>query len=150
MTQKEIMERVASILESVTSAVLSTVDEDGKPRTRWMVPSTLPGYEGSIYCITSPHFNKIHDLERHPDAEWMVQTVSLNQVINLSGKINLIDNPSLKARIMETIGQRLHAYWKLSTEETDFVILETVVAKATYYLPMKGTKETVTFDTAKG
>jgi pyridoxamine 5'-phosphate oxidase len=134
----------------VRSAVLSTVDEHGRPRARWMIPCVLPGYDGSIYCITSPHFSKVHDLERHPDAEWMVQTLSLNQVINLAGRINLIDNPSLKARIMEVIGQRLHAYWKLSTEESDFLVLETVVKTATYYLPMKGSKETVRFDTEDG
>ncbi len=149
MTQKEIMDSVASILQSVRAAVLATVDQSGRPRTRWMMPALLPGHDGAIYAVTSPHFSKVHDLQLHPQAEWMVQTLSLNQVVNLRGRITIVDTPSLKARIMEAIGNRLHAYWKLSSEETDFLILETVIMEATYYLPMKGTKETITFDTAE-
>ena len=150
MTQKELMDVVVSILESVRAAVLTTVDQDGKPRARWMIPAILPGHEGTIYAVTSPQFSKVHDLRRQPEAEWMFQTLSLNQVVNLRGRLNLIDNPSLKAQILEAIGARLHAFWKLTNEETDFVILETTIAEATYYFPMKGKKETVSFRAAEG
>ena len=127
MTQKELMDSVESILRSVRAAVLTTVDQNGWPRARWMVPTLLPGHDGALYAVTSPRFGKVHDLQRHPEAEWMVQTLSLNQVINLKGRINILDTPTLKARIMEAIGNRLHAYWKLSSDETDFLLLETIV-----------------------
>ena len=145
MTQKEIMDLVVSMLESVRAAVLTTVDQDGRPRARWMIPAILPGHEGSVYCVTSPHFRKILDLRSQPEAEWMVQTLSLNQVVNLRGHMNFIENPSLKSQILEAIGSRLHAFWKLADEETDLVILETVISEATYYVPMKGKKETIPF-----
>ena len=150
MTQKEIMDAVVSILETVRAAVLTAVDRDGRPRSRWMVPAVLPGYDGAIHTVVAPRFRTTLDLHRHPDAEWMVQTLSLNQVVNLRGRLTIIDNPSLKAQLLEAIGARLHAFWKLANEETDFVILETTIAEATYYFPMKGRKETVVFRQGEG
>jgi len=146
VTQKEIMGIVQSILDSVRAAVLTTVDRNGWPRARWMIPTILPGHEGALYAVTSPHFSKVHDLSVHPEAEWMVQTIALNQIVNLRGRINILDTPSLKARVMEQIGNHLHAYWKLSGDATDYLLLETVITEATLYLPMKGTKETVRFE----
>ena len=37
-------------------------------------------------------------LDGNNHVEWMIQTRALDQVINVSGGINILDNPSLKAQ----------------------------------------------------
>ena len=145
MTKKELIERVLFTLEDSKTGVLATTDADGHPRMRWMTPLIIPLCPNALYAVTSPNFAKTLQLEKHPDVEWMLQTRSLSEVIYLRGKINMIDNPSLKAEIIEVIGKRLHNFWKIENKKTDFIILETIIDEGIYFLPMKGKKEIVSF-----
>jgi general stress protein 26 len=54
-----VMERV---LDSSHAAVFTTVDADGRPHSRWMVPAVIRGQSGSLYAVTSPHFPKIDQI----------------------------------------------------------------------------------------
>ncbi len=145
MTKKELIDRVGFILDETKTAVLATTSENGVPHMRWMSPGLLPSHPGILYAVTSPHLVKAIELEKCPEVEWMFQTRSLNEVIILHGKINLIDNPSLKAEVIEAIGKRLHRFWKTDEEETDFIVLETVICEGIHYFPMKGMKEILSF-----
>jgi pyridoxamine 5'-phosphate oxidase len=75
----------------------------------------------------------------------MIQSRSLNQVITLNGKTNILDNPSIKSEILESVGDRLTMFWKLNEDLMEFVVLETVIEEAEYYQPMKGMAQHVEF-----
>ena len=145
MDARELMGRVERILASARTAALATVDEAGRPHVRWMTPTVLKGRPGALYAVTSPHLAKVVQLAGNSQVEWMIQTAALNEVVHLRGRINVVDNPSLKAEIAEAIGGRLTAFWKVSAEHTDFVVLETAVEEGVYFLPMKGSREIVSF-----
>lgn len=145
MTEKEIIDKIESTIDNAKAAILSTVDSDGKPHMRWMSPVLLPGEQRTLYSITSPEFSKIEDLKKHPDVEWMIQTKDLRRVINVRGKMNIIENQTLRARVMERIANQLNVFWKLQKDSTDFLVLETVIEEAVYFVTMKGTKTRVAF-----
>lgn len=110
-----------------------------------MTPVVLPQWPDSIFAVTSPQFPKVIQLDANRHVEWMIQTRSLDQVINVRGDMNVLDNPSLKAQVMEAIGRKLTVFWNINKENTDFVILETVIDEACWSAPMKGRKEVVDF-----
>ena len=141
----EIMQKLDSILSAVKTAVLATTGQTGNPHVRWMSPVILAGQPNALYAVTSPHFAKTNQIGGHADVEWMVQSKDLREIINVRGKVNIIDNPALKAEILQSIGDRLNVFWKLSGEATDYVVLETVIEEAIYYLPMKPQKVRVKF-----
>ena len=145
MDQREIMYKVEQLLEDSKTGVLATIEKDGTPRMRWMTPIILKGRPDVLFAVTSPDFGKVLQLVMHPDVEWMIQTRSLNEVVNLRGKINVLDNPAIKSEVMEHLAKRLTVFWKVNTEKTDFIVLETIIKEATYFQPMKGHKETVQF-----
>ncbi len=145
MTKEKIMMKIDELLDNSKCAVLSTVSSDGKPRLRWMCPTIFPDMGQMIYAVSSADFHKIEDLKINPSASWMFQTKELNEIINVSGKIYIIDNPSMKSMIIEKIGNRLHAFWKLKKDSSDFIALETVIEDAVYFNPMKGEKEIIKF-----
>jgi len=124
MNSKELMQKLEDILDEVKVGVLATSDEDGTPRMRWMSPVILNEQPNIIYTVTSPEFRKTVHLEKHPDAEWMIQSRDIREVINLRGKINLIDNPALKSQLMEKIKDRLGVFWKQSAAATDLLFLK--------------------------
>lgn len=144
MDMQELMASLERILNAAKSAVLATVDAEGRPQMRWMTPTVLHGREGVLYAVTSPRFAKVAQLDAAPQVQWMVQTPSLDEVVTLTGRINIVDNPSLKAEITEVIGRRLSVFWRVNTEPTEFVVLETVIEEATLFFPMTGKRETLT------
>ena len=143
MTKQEILNTLEMILNEAHTAVLATTDQEGKPHIRWMTPALLRGRSGAIYAVTSPHFGKVHQLESHPEVEWMFQTPILDTVLTVRGRINIVDNPSILSEVLETLGPFMRSFWKLKGDERDLVVLETIIEKAIYYKPMKGVKEVV-------
>ncbi|HHU13170.1 MAG TPA: pyridoxamine 5'-phosphate oxidase family protein [Clostridiaceae bacterium] len=146
MTTQEMMNKIAAVLADAKSAVLATVDKEGHPHARWMTPAVVPDMPGVLLAVTAPDFKKILQLDDNNRVEWLIQTKSLDQIINVRGGINIIDNPSLKAQVMESVGRHLNIFWRVNPDKTDFVVLETVIEEAAWYQPMKNHREVVTFD----
>lgn len=145
MTPAELLRKVDEILDDAKAGVLTTVDEDGKPCARWMTPGMLKGRPGALYTVTSPRSAKVAQLEANPNVEWMIQSRSLNEVVNLKGRVNVIDNPALKTEVIETIGSRLTVFWKVNPDEMDFVVLETIIEEAELFRPMVPERVKVSF-----
>ena len=50
----------------------------------------------------------------------MIQSKALDRIINIKGFINIIDNPSMKTEILQTIGKRLNVViWKVNLQDTE-------------------------------
>jgi hypothetical protein len=87
----------------------------------------------------------VDQVRAHPLVEWTFQTPALDEVITVRGRMNVVDNPSLRAEALEVIGPRLRVFWRLAPDERDLAVLETVIEQATRYLPMEGRKDVVRF-----
>lgn len=137
MELRNMFRRLDRILENSRVGILTTVDERGYPHSRWMTPALVPGREGYIYAVTSPSFRKALEAASHPQVGWIFQTKSLDQILSAGGKINIIDNPSLKCEVQEALGTNLAVFWRVNPNEKDLVVLETVVEEMTYFNPVK-------------
>lgn len=144
MTKHQLTSKLQQILEHARTAVLATTDADGTPHMRWMTPAMLRNRPGMLYCVTGQDFAKVVQIMGQPRVEWMFQTMSLNEVINIRGRMEVVDNPSLRGEILEDIGKYLHAFWK-ACEGPECIILETVIQEAVFHLPLQGTKEVIHF-----
>ncbi|MCB1195256.1 pyridoxamine 5'-phosphate oxidase family protein [bacterium] len=145
MNQKEIMQKIDYVIENSEVGILTTVDTEGNPHTRWMTPTTLERRHGFLYCVTSTKFNKISHIKHNPIVEWMVQTKALDEVVTIQGKMNIVDAPTIKSELLEKIADRLQVFWKLNDDISTLIVLETIIQEVTFFLPMTGKKETVVF-----
>lgn len=145
MNKHEIMGLIGTILEDNRTAVLATVDQNGSPHLRWITPGCIEERAGTIFMISAKSLSKVEQIQSNPNVELMFQTRTLDKVLHVSGKINLLKNPSIRAETLECIGRHLHTFWNLNQPETDLIVLELVIDKATYYLPLKGSRITVDF-----
>ncbi len=149
MTRNEILRRLESVVEESQVAILATTDSKGKPCMRWMTLAMINGRPASLFAVTSPRFRKIKHIESSPDAEWMIQTRDLNTVVNVKGTIAIVDNPSLKSEVLESIGKRLEMFWRVN-RQTEFVVLETTINKVTHFTPLERKKEVVSLAAGTG
>ena len=145
MDQKGFSALVERIIDEAKAALLATVDADGRPHVRWMTPAVLPGRPGAIYAVTSPEFRKSRHLAANPKAQWIFQTKLLDRIATVNGLVNVVDNSAMKAEVLEGIGRRLTVFWKVNTDPSKLVVLETVIESASYFEPMRGKRELIDF-----
>jgi general stress protein 26 len=144
MDTTEMLYHLESLVDESQVGILATTDADGRSAMRWMTLALLRGRPASLFAVTSPLFRKVAQIEANPEVEWMIQTKDLNRIINLKGRVTAVDNPSLKAEVLEGIGKRLEVFWRVN-EKADFLVLETAIKEATYFRPLARKKERVTF-----
>lgn len=145
MDKHALMTEIQKILDNSRVAVLATIEKDGSPHMRWMVPAFVKERENCIYAVTGKNLPKTLDLINNPNVEWMFQTKTLDKVVNVRGKINVVENASLESEVLETLEKDLRTFWKLEVSPHDMVVLETVMEEAIFYETMNGKKEKVTF-----
>lgn len=139
----DVMER---LIEKSSVAVLANVDQQGQPRMRWMTPALIRGRKGYLYALTAPDFSKTAELSEQPAVEWMLQGPALREILRIRGKVELIDNPALKADVLEALGRRLGTFWKSNPDASNMIVLETIIEEFVYYQPMQDQKHQVKVD----
>lgn len=144
------MERVSALLDAHGTGLLATTDADGAPHARWLTPAVLRHRPDAIYALTDPAFAKVAQVRAHPRVEWMFQDPSLTEIVTVRGTMSVVDNPSLRSEVLEAVGPRLRAFWKLAKDGRDLAVLETAIVEAARYLPMEGRKSVVRFGGAGG
>ncbi len=145
MERREVLAAIENIVDEVKTAIFATVDGERKPRMRWVTPAVLRGRAGALYFITYPGSEKVGQIAGNPNAQWIFQTRALDLIITVDGRVNVLDNPSIRSEVLEVVGPRLHAFWKMNLDERDLLVIETVIENAVLYRPMKGEREMVTF-----
>lgn len=144
MDLNTMMDVVERILEESRGAVLSTVDDGGRPHSRWMTPVLLRGEKGALYSVTAPAMHKVDEIRANGHVAWLVQSKDFAKIVTLNGIATVVDNPALKSTVLEALGPALVTFWKINPEETELVVLETVVREATLTDTRSGTTDHVT------
>ncbi len=140
MEMNALLEITEGILDKARVGILTTIGRDGRPWTRWMTPAMLRGQKGTIYAITAEGFRKVEHIRENHNVSWMIQKNTMDEVIHLTGKASIVDNPTLKADVLEAIGGHLGNFWRLNRENLELVVIETVIEEIDYYDPMKGSR----------
>ena len=144
MDNRSMLDALERMLDGSKVAVLATVGEDGCPTVRWMTPAVVRGRDGYLYAVTSPSFAKARHVKENMNVTWMLQTKSLNEILNICGEMSIIDNPAAKAEVLEALGGNLGTFWKVNPDESSLVVLETRITSATLFHPLSGEKDDFT------
>ena len=146
MDQRQLITELSTIIDEVKTAVLITTGQNNCPRGRWVTPAILTEHPDRIYCFSHPASIKVAHINTHGSVAWLFQTPSLAKVISVAGIARVIDNPALKAELIDLLAQRLITFWKVNIRDSDFVVIETCIQKAEYFSTDQGTTATVDFE----
>lgn len=149
LTPDDLIVEIELILDETKAAILANVDSDGSPHMRWMTPSFLKDRRGALFAVTSPHFGKVDQLKSNEKVQWIFQNRSLTKMVTINGRVNILENSNIRSEVLEVIGSRLTVFWRYNTNESDLVVLETVIKDGNYFVPMKGHRETINFKNYK-
>ncbi len=150
MDSRSMLDTVERVLERSKIAVLATVDPEGRPHLRWMTPGLVRGRDRLLYAVTSPEFRKTDEVRGNAAVEWMIQSRSLDEIVTIRGTMRILDNPSVKAEVLEAIGGHLSTFWKMNPDEGKMVVLETTMNEIWYTKPTTGERHTMTLEDSDG
>lgn len=145
MEKYEIIGLINKLIEESRTAVLATVDKNGIPHIRWITPGCIEERTGAIFIISSQTFSKVKHIQSNPAVELMFQNPNLETILNVTGRANILKNPSIRSETLECIGKNLNTFWRINELEEEIVVLEIIIEKATVYFPLQGNREIVSF-----
>ena len=138
MKGESVLRKVKDLLSEAGVGVFITIDEKGKPSSRWMTPVFLPRLQGALYAVTSKESRKIKQLEANPNVSWSIQSRSLNKIATLTGSAEIVKDPSLAAEVLEAIGPHLEVFWTTTGDPKKLIVIETLIESASWFTPLGG------------
>ena len=137
MKDQDPLRAFRALLDSVRVGVLCTLSEDGYPHSRWMTAATLPRVQDCVYCVTTAGSPKVKELELCDKVQWSFQSPTLREIVHLRGRAAVLNNPGLKAEVLEALGSNLAIFWRINPDPAKLVVVETVIEKAKLFRPME-------------
>ena len=129
--------RVArQLLKANNPGVLSTVDENGSPQSRWMATMSFEDFP-NLYTLTAANSRKVAQIREHPAVQWMFTDRDFGFVVNLRGRAELFlrDAETMK-RVWNQIADKSRAYFTNATiESAGFVVIHTKVEMVECTIP---------------
>jgi len=141
LEQEDMIGMVNEILGSGRPGVLSTLDFNGAPQSRWMATSSFEDFP-VFYTLTSPESAKVEQIEAHPPVQWMFSSPDLGVIVNLTGRAHILlpDAVTVK-KVWRRIPDKSRAYFLGdSVHGPGFSIIETTVELVECTLPELGRK----------
>jgi len=139
MKSTEPIEELRDLLDTAKVGFLATNGKDGCPHGRWMTPTMLPGEPRFLYCVSMAGSPKAVEIQADQKVSWSFQTASLGKVIAASGSAVVLDNPQLKAQVLEAIGPNLANFWRINPDAKHLIVIETALERVWLYRPADGT-----------
>lgn len=140
MTKEELLKKFRLVLEESPQAILATVTEEGYPAMRYMTPAMVKGRDDALYAVTAASFPKVRDLATHPQVSWMLTSPKTREIFSFRGKITLVEDPRFKSELLEEIGRGLETFWRLNSDPSDLVVLETRLVSGEFFNPKTAEK----------
>ncbi|OHD21844.1 MAG: hypothetical protein A2Y38_10980 [Spirochaetes bacterium GWB1_59_5] len=139
MKSTEPMDELRALVDTVKVGFLSTLGIDGYPHTRWMTTTMLPGEHRFLYCVSMAGSRKVADIQSDEKVTWSFQAASINKVVTINGSAVVLDNPQLKAEVLEVLGPNLSNFWRINPDPGHLIVIETAIEHVSLYLPAEGT-----------
>ncbi len=146
--ENELARMAEQVVMKSKNAVISTADAQGHPHAAWMTTQVTPDL-AEVISITAPSSQKVAELRRNPQAEWMFASTSLETIVYLSGFTRIIEGEAAK-RYWDGMPDKSKAYYRKYCETEDyhkFSVIRTEVSKVVLCKPYSY-KKTVLYDKA--
>jgi len=98
MTQPEVVAAAKELIAAPTPFVLSTVDGEGRPQSRWMGGLVLEE-PFTIWMAAGAGSRKMDQVSAHPQAQLLFQTPDFSRVITVSGHCEILDSAAVKQQL---------------------------------------------------
>jgi len=146
MSQPEIsLEEVTAaarrLIEQQIVGVLSTVDPDNTPHSRWMLGALPDEGLSPLLSLSARGARKLDHLNTNPNVCWLFSDDRDDEVVTLIGTMVRLETPNMAEPAWQRVGKAAEKYAMNLLSEPEnlwFEGLETTVTQIEYMAPSKG------------
>lgn len=122
-------ERIAELVRGFRVAVLTTIDDDGRP---WSRPMALQSrdFDGDLWFFTDAHTPKVDHIAARPDVSVALADVEAQTYVTLAGRAEVIDD---RAKIRELWDLAAKVYYPDGPDDPTLRLVRVAVDRAEYW-----------------
>ncbi len=148
LTRQEVTEAARRLIEQRIVGVLTTVDQDRCPHSRWM--AGVPDGEGltNLLSLSARGAPKLDQIDQNPNVCWLFSDERDDEVVTLQGTMRRLETPNMAEPVWQKLGEAAKQYAMNLLSEPEnlwFEGLETTITQIAYMNPAKGLTHAVVY-----
>lgn len=122
-------ERIAELVRDFRVALLTTIDDDGRP---WSRPMALQArdFDGDLWFITDAGTPKVDHIAARPDVSVALANVETQTYVTLAGRAEVLDD---RARLNEIWDVATHVFYPDGPDDPSLRLVRVAVERAEYW-----------------
>lgn len=148
LTLEDTIAAAHRLIEQQLVGVLTTVDEDQRPHSRWMLGAVQGDGLGSLLSLSARGARKLDHLNANANVCWLFSDGHDNEVLTLLGTMQRLASPNMAEPAWQQLGKAAEKYAMNLLSEPEnlwFEGLITTITQIEYMAPGKGLTHPVVY-----
>lgn len=148
LSREEVIAASKKVIESQIVGVLTTVDSDARPHSRWMLGAAGDDGLTSLLSLSARGARKLDHLNDNDNVCWMFSDEKRDEVVVLIGTMIRLESPNMAEPAWQRLDGAAKKYAMNLLSEPEnlwFEGLETTVTQIEYMAPSKGLTHPVVY-----
>lgn len=148
LTQDQVIAAARQLIERQIVGVLTTVDQDHCPHSRWM--AGIPEGEGltTLLSLSARGARKLDHIDQNPRVCWLFADGHDDEVVTIVGTMRRLETPNMAEPVWQKLGDATKKYAMNLLSEAEnlwFEGLETKITQIEYMNPASGLTHPVVY-----
>ncbi len=127
-TDVDVMEKVNELIKDIRITMMTTIDENGSPRSRPMHTHEAE-FDGDIWFMTGSDSNKVREIRGNPRVNLGYAATSNERYVSATGNATVLND---RAKIKEFWSPFLKAWWE-GSDDPDIRLIKVSVEQVEYW-----------------
>ena len=148
VTLEEATAAARRLIDQQIVGVLTTVDPDSVPHSRWMLAALPKTGLSPLLSISARGARKLDHLDTNPNVCWLFSDEKDDEVVTLLGTMIRLETPNMAENAWPNLSRAAEKYSMNLLSEPEnlwFEGLETTITQIEYMAPSKGLTHPVVF-----
>lgn len=152
LSQEDVMAAAARLIEHQIVGVLTTVDDQHRPHSRWMLGALEPASDtapATLLSLSARGARKLDHLATNPNVCWLFSDSHDDEVVTMLGTMQRLESPNMAEPAWARLDKAAQKYAMNLLSEPEnlwFEGLETTITQVEYMAPGKGLTHPVVFE----
>lgn len=148
LTREQVIDRAHKLIDKQIVGVLTTVDGQGCPHSRWMLGAIQGEGLSKLLSLSARGARKLDHLATNANVCWLFADSHDDEVLTLTGTMQKLESPNMAEPAWERLGKAAEKYAMNLLDEAEnlwFEGLETTITQIEYMNPAKGLTHPVVY-----
>ncbi|BAY20279.1 pyridoxamine 5'-phosphate oxidase-related FMN-binding protein [Calothrix sp. NIES-2100] len=128
--QNQHIDKLHELIQDISCAMLTTVDEDGSLHSRPMNQTSEIQADGTLWFFTNASTHKVFEIEHHQQVNLSFTSAEDERYISLSGIAELLQD---RNKMQELWKPELEAWFPQGLDESDIALLKVKISRVDYW-----------------